>query len=47
MPKKFKKGHQEWTKACIDVGLKPQKISTPIKSRFFNFGFNTILVNLL
>ncbi|KAJ7552447.1 hypothetical protein O6H91_06G055400 [Diphasiastrum complanatum] len=36
--KKSRKGRQEWTKACIDSGLRPQKLKTPIKTRFASKG---------
>jgi len=32
--KKYGKGKQEWEKACIECGLSPQKLKTPIKTRF-------------
>ncbi|KAJ7538060.1 hypothetical protein O6H91_11G033100 [Diphasiastrum complanatum] len=32
--KKSGKGRQEWTKACIDSGLRPRKLKTPVKTRF-------------
>jgi len=32
--KQYGKGRQEWEKACIECGLSPQKLKTPIKTRF-------------
>jgi hypothetical protein len=32
-PKFFRKGRQEWSKACIDVKIRPRKLNTPIKTK--------------
>jgi hypothetical protein len=32
--KQFGKGRQEWEKACVESGLLPHKLKTPIKTRF-------------
>jgi hypothetical protein len=32
--KQSNKGRQKWEKACIECGLLPQKLKTPIKTRF-------------
>jgi hypothetical protein len=32
--KNLRKGRQEWERACMDSGLWPQKLKTPIKTRF-------------
>ena len=32
-PKKSGKGRQEWEKACIDAGMRPRKLNTPVKTR--------------
>jgi hypothetical protein len=36
-PKKFGKGHKKWNKACIEVGLKPIKLNTPLKTMLVMF----------
>ena len=33
-PKKSGKGRQTWNLACIENGLTPKKMSTPVKTRF-------------
>jgi len=33
-PKKFGKRKVEWTKACLVIGLQPQNLNTPMKTRF-------------
>ena len=33
-PKKSGKGRQEWAKACMDSSFRPQKLNTPVKTRF-------------
>jgi hypothetical protein len=32
--KKFGESRQEWEKACIECGLPPQKLKTPVKTKF-------------
>ncbi len=32
-PKKFRKGKQEWKKACVGIGICPQKLNTPMKTK--------------
>jgi hypothetical protein len=32
-PKKFGKGKQEWTKACIDFRIHPKKLNTFVKKQ--------------
>ncbi len=32
--KKSRKRRQEWERACMDSGLWPRKLKTPIKTRF-------------
>ncbi len=32
-PNKSNKGRQEWNKACIEIGLKPRKLNTPVKTK--------------
>jgi hypothetical protein len=36
-PNKFGKGRQEWNKACIEVGLRPKKLNTLVKTRLVWF----------
>jgi hypothetical protein len=39
--KKSRKGHQEWTKAYINVGMQSRKLDTPIETRWkFSFFAN-------
>jgi hypothetical protein len=33
-PKTFGKGKVEWARTCLDVGFKPWKLSTQMKTRF-------------
>jgi hypothetical protein len=35
--KKFGEGHQEWSRACIEVGLKPKKLNTLVKTKLVWF----------
>ncbi len=32
--KKSRKGQQEWEKACVEMGLRPQKLKTLMKTKF-------------
>jgi hypothetical protein len=32
--KKARKGRLEWERACVDSGLRFQKLKTPVKTRF-------------
>jgi hypothetical protein len=32
-PKKFRKSHQEWNKACIEASLRPRKLNIPEKTK--------------
>ncbi len=34
-PNFFLKGRQEWNKACIDSQIRPRKLNTLIKTRYF------------
>jgi hypothetical protein len=34
--KKLGKGRQKWEKACVESGLWPRKLQTPMKMRFAN-----------
>ncbi len=34
--KKLGKRRQEWERACVERGLRPQKHKTPVKTRFAN-----------
>jgi len=31
--KKFGKGRHEWNKTCLEIGIRPKKLNTPIKTR--------------
>jgi hypothetical protein len=32
-PKKSRKGKQEWNKACVEIGICPKKLNTPMKTK--------------
>jgi hypothetical protein len=32
-PKKSRKGGQEWTKACVEIGIHPKKLNTSMKTK--------------
>jgi hypothetical protein len=33
-PQKSKKGRRQWTKACVEIGIHPKKLNTPMKTRY-------------
>ncbi len=43
--KKFAKGRQEWKKACVDIGIRPEKLNTLVKTKYsslFHYYFNNL-----